>query len=134
MNRIFITLVIFVLAGSAAYAQQPVAPPEPEPAAKSTEKPKSLPPLLLTKDQVERLANAELSRELARARLQAAQNVLEKLDAQIDGLIKDFQIELRLDPAKYERELRVLDQQTQKFGFFPKPELTKAEQKTEPKK
>ena len=43
-------------------------------------------------------------------------------DAQIDGLIKEFQIELRLDPAKYERDLRVLDQQTQRFGFFPKLE------------
>ena len=55
------------------------------------------------------------------------------IDAQIDGLIKEFQIELRLDPAKYERDLRVIDQRTNRFGFFPKLE-TKAEQKVEPKK
>ena len=48
-------------------------------------------------------------------------------------LIKGFQIELRLDPEKYERDLRVFDQQTNRFGFFPRPE-PKAEPKIEPKK
>src|SRR5262245_39485889 len=68
----------------AAYAQQPA---ESHPTADKV----SLQPLLLTKDQVERLAVAEQTRELARARLQAAQNLLDKIEAQIDGLIKEFQ-------------------------------------------
>lgn len=134
MKRIFHTLALVILAGSAAYAQQPAAPSQPERApangaAQSPERPKLLAPLLLTKDQVERLADAEKTRQLARAQLQAAQNLLDKIDAQIDGLIKEFQIELRLNPAKYERDLRVIDQQTNRFGFFPK-----SEQKAEPKK
>ena len=113
-------LTIIIILTGAAYAQAP---------EKQEEKSKPLAPLLLTREQLERLADAEKTRQLARAQLEAAQNLMDKIAAQIDGLIKEFQIELRLDPAKYERDLRVIDQQKNAYGFLPK-----AEPKAEPKK
>lgn len=117
MRNLILTLIIIIAITAAAPGQKTEkAIPE---------SPKLLPPLVLTKDQVERLADAERTRQLARAQLQAAQNLVDKIDAQIDGLIKEFQIELRLDPARYERDLRVIDQQKNSFGFFPKAESKK---------
>ena len=136
MKNIFQILALLVIAASGAYAQDTGAVANGKSlsvAADEAAKAKTNAPLILTKDQVERLADAEKTRQLARAQLQAAQNLLDKIEAQIDSLIKEFQIELKLDPAKYERDLRVIDQQRNAFGFFPKPE-PKQEARVEPKK
>ena len=131
MNSILRALSLVVVLGSAAYAQQPA--PQGKQPAPSVDQAKPRAPLVLTKEQVERLADAEKTREIVKAQLQAAQLMLEKINAQIDGLIKDFQIELGLDPAKYDRDLRVLDQQKNVFGFLPKAEEQKPvpQQKTQ---
>jgi hypothetical protein len=125
--KTFKTLLLIIALGVSvtALAQQPAAKPKEAPQAPTAEAPKSMKPLLLTKEQVERLADAEKTRQIVRYQLEAIQNLMGKINAEIDGMVKDFQIDLGFDPAKYERDLRLLDQQRNIFGFLPKAEPPK---------
>ncbi|HKQ74774.1 MAG TPA: hypothetical protein VJ810_13865 [Blastocatellia bacterium] len=81
-------ILIIIIAGTIAALAQTSTPNKPANTVNSAdhaEAPRETAPkpLLLTKDQVERLAAAEQRRQLARDQLAAAQNFLDKIDARV---------------------------------------------------
>jgi hypothetical protein len=113
------TILLFftlVLATASAFAQ---TPPASQPQAPEQQKAPAAPaanllrPLILNQSQVSRFASMQQELRIAREQLG-------RLEAQMDGLIKDFKIELRFDPDKYDPDLQMMDQQKNILGFIPK--------------
>lgn len=102
MKRI-LTLCLLILFSFTAFAQT-------KPAAK---------PKLITAEQASVLQQAQQVRAQAELRAALAKAELEKVEAQIVALIREFAIQLKIDPDEYEIVLAEIEKGV--VGFKPKP-------------
>lgn len=105
MKRI-LTLCLLILFSFTAFGQ-----------TKKTDKP-TPEPILLTDKQTSTLQQAQQVRALAETRAALAKAELEKVEAQILALIREFALELKVDLDKYEIDLSQIAKGV--LGFKPK--------------
>lgn len=128
MKRILLTIITLCLFVVVGFAQaKPDVKNTPEATAKAPAVKLAKP---LTAEQSATLQQAQQVRALAETRAALAKAELEKVEAQILAMVREFAIQAKIDPDEYEIDLAQISQGV--VGFKPKEKPP--EKPTPPKK